>query len=258
MSIGTAKPSTEELAKAAHHFINTLDIEQDYSVGEFEKDVLILLEHLFKFSNFVILVGGSGLFHKAVCEGLDLFPAIDSMHLEKAESLHRKEGIEGLQRELYSLDPEYFAKVDHNNSQRLKRALSVCYGTGKPYSDFLNKEKKIRNFKPVYFCTDLPRTELYQKINDRVNQMIEAGLEQEANALLPYQKKNSLQTVGYKEWFDFWNGKYPSREFTIDKIKQHSRNYAKRQITWFKNQGDYLFVDPLDLKCIFDKIDEII
>lgn len=250
MSIGTAKPTADELRQAKHYFIDSLDITQDYSVGDFEKDALNLLENLYQNNDFAILVGGSGLYHKALCEGLDEMPDIDEKYKIMVEKIYEEKGIEGLQEELKILDYEYFTKVDIANKQRVMRALNVCYSTGKTFTEFRKKTTKNRFFKPYYFCTDLPREELYQKINLRVDIMLQEGLIDEVKSLYEFKSKNALQTVGYKELFDFWDGLYPDLATAIDKIKQHSRNYAKRQITWFKHQGEYLFVSPDDINKI--------
>ena len=258
MNIGTAKPAPEELALAKHYFIDSLDIVEYYSVGNFEKDAIQLLDELYKTADFAVLAGGSGLYHKAVCEGLDDFPEVEQEFTAKSEMLYANEGILGLQEELLRLDPDQYKKMDTNNTQRLKRALSVCYATGEPYSSFLKKNRKPRNFIPLYFCTDLPREILYEKIDSRVDKMIAAGLEEEVRGLSAFKETNALQTVGYKEWFSYWSGEYPSRAFTIDKIKQHSRNYAKRQLTWFRNQGDYTFIVPSDWKKLINEIEALI
>jgi tRNA dimethylallyltransferase len=246
MSIGTAKPTPDERAAAPHYFIDSLDVTQDYSVGDFEKDALVLLAELFETNDVVILAGGSGLYHKALCEGLDVFPEVEEKYRQQAEELFEKEGLEGLQNTLKELDYQYFTKVDIHNTQRLKRALSVCFATGKTFSDFCQKNTTPRFFNSILLCVDVPRDLLYQRINERVEVMLKEGLLAEAEKLKPFQNKNALQTVGYKELFSFWNGEYPSLDYAIDKIKQHSRNYAKRQVTWFKNQGDYKFVAPDD------------
>jgi tRNA dimethylallyltransferase len=244
MSIGTAKPTLVERAMAPHYFIDSLDITQDYSVGDFERDALTLLASLYQTNNYAILVGGSGLYHKALCEGLDEMPDVAEDFRQQVEALFAAKGIEGLQKELKQLDFEYFNQVDIHNRQRVMRALSVCYATGKPFTEFRKNIKKTRNFKPFYFCTDLPRPDLYEKINHRVEVMLQDGLIDEVKSLCEYKSKNALQTVGYKELFDYWDGRYPDISIAIDKIKQHSRNYAKRQITWFKHQGDYHFIPP--------------
>lgn len=254
MSIGTAKPAPIELSQAAHYFIDSLDIMQDYSVGDFERDALHLLKDLFQKSDYAILVGGSGLYHKALCEGLDEMPDVDEKAKEKVEKLFEENGMEGLQNELKTLDYEYFTKVDIANKQRVMRALSVCYSTGKTFTEFRKQNKKPRFFKSLYFCTDLARDILYKKINHRVDVMLNDGLIEEAKSLYEFKDKNALQTVGYKELFDFWDGVYPDLATAIDKIKQHSRNYAKRQITWFKHQGNYLFVSPNELDKIIDTV----
>jgi tRNA dimethylallyltransferase len=180
---------------------------------------------------------------------------VEEKYKIQVEDFYQKEGLEGLQRELELLDNQYFTKVDIHNTQRLKRALSVCYATGKTFSDFCQKNTTPRFFNSIYFCVDLPRELLYQRINERVEVMLQQGLLAEAENLKPFEHKNALQTVGYKELFSFWNGEYPSLDYAIDKIKQHSRNYAKRQITWFKNQGDYQFVAPDDWEGILKEIE---
>jgi tRNA dimethylallyltransferase len=245
MNIGTAKPGTAELASVPHHFIDMLSVVNDYSVGDFERDALVLLERLFSNNNYAIMVGGSGLYIRAVCEGLDKFPTISPATRDKVAHGEKNGGLAWLQQELASLDPKYFAQVDLNNPARVRRALEVCFETNQPYSDFLSKTPRAeRPFQPVYILLDLPRPLLYERINARVDAMVAAGLEEEARSLYPFRERPALKTVGYEEFFDYFDGKI-SRQEAIDKIKQHSRNYAKRQVTWFAKYGDWQKLNPL-------------
>ncbi len=238
MSIGTAKPSTEELTQAPHHFINSLSIETAYSVGDFESDALSLLEKLFKKQDVVVLVGGSGLFIRAVCEGLDEFPEVPKSIVEDLETALETEGIEALQAELKAIDPDYFAQADVQNPYRLIRALSVCRASDKPFSSFRTQEKKQRFFTPIYVLMELERPVLYEKINCRVDKMMQEGLLEEARQLYPLRQLNALQTVGYQELFDFFDEKI-TLEMAIEKIKMNSRRYAKRQSTWFRKDAHW-------------------
>jgi len=245
MTIGTAKPSATERGAAKHHFIDTLSVVQEYSVGDFERAALSLLENLFQKSDAAILVGGSGLFIEAVCKGLDVFPIISlATRIEVSDSYHEF-GLKWLQEQVSALDPEYFKTVDRQNRARLRRALEVCRESGRTYSSFLAQPKLPRPFRPVYILLELPRAELYARIDARVDAMVDAGLEAEARSLLPYRDRKALRTVGYEEWFDFFDGK-TNRAEAIAKIKQHSRNYAKRQATWFRKHGDWTVFHPED------------
>lgn len=243
MNIGTAKPTPAERQMAPHHFIDSLSVSDDYSVGDFERDALQLLDRIFQRANIAILTGGSGLFIKAVCEGLDVFPAISETTQNRIRTGEQSGGLAWLQTQLAGLDPAYFAKVDRQNPARLRRALEVCLESGLPYSSFLDKGKSPRPFRPVYILLELPRAELYARIDARVDDMIAAGLEAEARSLLPWRQRPALRTVGYEEWFDFFDGRI-SREEAIEKIKQHSRNYAKRQATWFRKHGEWTAFQP--------------
>ncbi|MEI6412178.1 MAG: tRNA (adenosine(37)-N6)-dimethylallyltransferase MiaA [Bacteroidota bacterium] len=245
MSIGTAKPNAEELAAAKHHFIDSLDVTQSYSVGEFEQDCLRLLDTLFLTQEYVILVGGSGLFIRAVCEGLDTFPEVPESILQQVEIGEQNGGLPWLQQQVQQLDPEYFKQVDRNNPARLRRALEVCLAAGQPYSSFRSGQKQTRPFRPIYLLLEVPRPTLYARIDARVDAMIAAGLEDEARDLLPFRHLSALRTVGYEEFFDYFDGHLTFPE-AVDKIKQHSRNYAKRQATWFRKHGDWNVIDPLD------------
>lgn len=245
MNIGTAKPSPAELAAVRHHFVDSLSVGDDFSVGDFECDALAVLEKLFLKKNMAVLVGGSGLYLRAVCEGLDLFPEISVETKKQVEAGEKTGGLAWLQTELAQRDPVYFQTVDSHNPARLRRALEVCLETGSPYSSFRQNKKKERPFRPVYILLELPRPELYARIETRVDAMIAGGLEAEARSLLPWRHRPALRTVGYEEWFDFFDGKI-SRDKAIEKIKQHTRNYAKRQATWFRKHGEWQVFHPND------------
>lgn len=245
MSIGTAKPSPTELAAVPHHFINTLSIHEAYSVGDFERDALSLLQRLFEKRDKVILTGGSGLFIHALCEGLDAFPEVTPEHKATVAAGEAAGGLVWLQRQVALADPVYFQKVDTQNPARLRRALEVYLASGQPYSSFLAQAKPPRPFTCTYILLEWPREMLYARIDKRVESMIAAGLEAEARALWPYQHLPALHTVGYEEWFAHFEGKYTQSE-AIEKIKQHSRNYAKRQATWFRKHGKWLTFAPHD------------
>lgn len=243
MSIGTAKPTAAELAAAPHHFIDNLSIADAYSVGAYEHDAMATLETLFQEHDVAILVGGSGLYIKAVCEGLDSFPDISEATRARVESGETEGGLGWLQQMLGELDPEYFKQVDQQNPARLRRAVEVCLETGQPYSSFRTNEKTPRPFKPIYLLLDMPRTALYARIEARVDQMVAQGLEAEVRALVTYREHPALKTVGYEEFFQYFDGALTYPE-TIDKIKQHSRNYAKRQATWFRKHGEWKTFQP--------------
>jgi len=243
MSIGTAKPSAPELAAAKHYFIDNLSITEDYSVGDFEREALSVLDKVFKTKDFAIVVGGSGLYLRAVCEGLDIFPEISPETKDMVAHNAEEGGLAWMQQQLHLLDPEYLKVVDLQNPARMRRALEVCLETGLPYSSFRQNSKAIRPFAVIQILLDLPRAVLYERINKRVDQMIGQGLEAEAHALLPYQDKPALKTVGYEEFFAHFKGEI-SLEDAILKIKQHSRNYAKRQATWFRKHGEWTSFHP--------------
>ena len=235
MTIGTAKPNTEELAAAKHHFINSLSIHDEYSVGDFEQDALQLLDAIFEKKDVAIMAGGSGLFIRAVCEGLDEFPDVPNEIRDQLDLDFEKNGLEFLQKELAERDPEYFEKVDQQNPVRLIRALSVIRVSGQPFSNFLNQEKPKRSFTPIYILLDMDREKLYDKINRRVDLMMEKGLLEEARSLHAYKKLTSLQTVGYQEFMRYFDGNW-TLEKAVEMIKQNSRRYAKRQMTWFRKR----------------------
>ncbi len=239
MTIGTAKPTVEELSQAKHHFVDSLSIHEEYSVGKFETDTLALLEKLFEKKDYCILTGGSGLYLNAICNGLDRFPDVDPSYRAALNEELAKGGLETLIAELAEKDPVYFEKVDQKNPHRITRALEVIRSAGKPFSSFLRSAPVVRPFEIVRFQMSMERISLYDRINRRVDIMVAQGLEEEARSLYPLKTLNALRTVGYSEWFDYFEGT-TTREEAIELIKRNSRRYAKRQITWFKNQGTYM------------------
>lgn len=233
MAIGTAVPSKEELKAAKHHFIQNISIFDDYNVGDFEREAITKLDEIYQSNNYAVMAGGSGLYIDAVLKGFDDFPDIDISVREKLKAEYEKNGIEYLQQELERLDPVHYEKVAKENPQRLMRALEVCIGSGKPYSSFLNIKKNSRNFTPVLIGLEADRELMYNRINQRVDIMVESGLIEEARELYPDKKLNALQTVGYRELFSYFDGEF-TKEFAIEEIKKNTRRFAKRQMTWFK------------------------
>src|SRR5690606_3258522 len=233
MSIGTAVPSDSELASVKHHFIQNKSIFEDYSVGDFERDCIEFLNDFFKRNNIAVMVGGSGLYVDAVVNGLDIFPEIPSEIRERLNEELKEKGIEALQNELKKVDPSYFEKVDIQNPHRLIRALEIYRATGKPYSSFLKNETSQRNFDTIFIGLTAERETIYNRINLRVDKMVEAGLIEEAKSLYVHKEKNALQTVGYRELFEYFDGNF-SKEEAISEIKKNTRRFAKRQNTWFK------------------------
>ncbi len=242
MQIGTAAPTKEELAQAKHHFIHHKSIEDNYNVGAFEKDALLCLNTLFKTKDIVIMVGGSGLYVHAVTKGLDYFPDIDKSIREDLNKKYKEQGISALQAQLKLLDINAFNSIAIDNPHRVIRALEICIGTGKPYSSFLNQEKANRNFKTITVGLTSERDHIYNRINKRVDIMVQQGLLNEVRALLPYQSLNALNTVGYKELFNYFNGEW-TLDFAVAEIKKNTRRFAKRQLTWFKKNESTLWFD---------------
>ena len=236
MSIGTAVPSKLELSKANHYFIHHKSVKDNYTVGDFQNDALKLIENLFKKDDYIILTGGSGMYMDAIVNGIDKFPKIKLGVRELLNEKYNSRGILFLKNKLKELDPEYYDIVDVNNHRRLIRALEVCISTGKPYSSFLNKKNKKYDFESVNFCIKVDRELLYKKINYRVDKMISYGLIKEAKTLLKFKDLNPLNTVGYKELFEHFKGNLTKSQ-AIEKIKQNTRRYAKRQMTWLKNKN---------------------
>ena len=251
ISIGTAKPSKSNLKKVKHHFINHVSIHEDYNVGIYNRETKKTLESIFKKRNTVILVGGTGLYANSIINGIDKFPKIKNSIKKKLNLILNNEGIEKLNLMLKKYDPEYYKIVDKNNSRRIIRALEVSLSSGKPFISFLNKVRKNSLFESKVLLMNLDRKELYKKINSRVDKMISLGLEKEAKSLFNYKHLNSLQTVGYSEFFNYFEGKC-SYKNTIEEIKKNTRRYAKRQITWNKKYKDFFLVNE-DYK-----LDEII
>jgi len=236
MSIGTAVPSKLELSKANHYFIHHKSVKDNYTVGDFQNDALKLIENLFKKDDYIILTGGSGMYMDALVNGIDKFPKIKLGVRELLNENHNSRGILFLKNKLKELDPEYYDIVDVNNHRRLIRALEVCISTGKPYSSFLNKKNKKYDFESVNFGIKVDRELLYKKINYRGDKMISDGLIKEAKTLMNFKDLNPLNTVGYKELFEHFKGNLTKSQ-AIEKIKQNTRRYAKRQMTWLKNKN---------------------
>jgi tRNA dimethylallyltransferase len=245
MSIGTAKPTAAELAAAPHYFINSHSIIEPFSVGDFEKQCLQLLDELFKVHNVVILAGGSGLYIKAVTEGFDDLPSADTHIREKLNSELAEKGIIALQERLKTADPVYYNEVDINNPQRIIRALEVYEATGKPFSSYRTATANKRPFNIIKLGLDMERAVLYNRINKRVDIMVEQGLVNEVKALLPYRHVNALNTVGYNEIFDYFDGK-SDLPTAIAAIKQNTRRFAKRQLTWFRKDKEMIWLNAAD------------
>jgi tRNA dimethylallyltransferase len=255
MNIGTAVPSLEELNSATHHFIQHKSITEPYSVGDFERDAIKQIQTIHKDNPYAIMVGGSGLYVKAVTNGLDDFPDVDIAIREKLNSELAQRGLTSLQEQLKVLDPKSYDTIAIDNPQRLVRALEICIGTGKPYSSFLTNRNKNRDFKTLSIGLDADRTIIYERINQRVDIMVKNGLIEEVERLLPYKHLNALNTVGYKELFQYFDGKH-TLEFAISEIKKNTRRFAKRQLTWFrKNQDTKWFDYEADIKNIIDYIE---
>ena len=253
MEVGTAKPSIAELKSVKHHFINSHSIQDNFTVGDFEKEAIEIIEKLFDDHEQVILVGGSGLFIQSICNGFDELPkASDKIRNELNEQLVQK-GIEYLQQKLKEVDPAYFAEVDICNPQRLIRALEVYESTGKPFSAYRSGVSKKRPFNMVKIGLNTERSKLYSRINSRVDQMILDGLMEEVENLKSFRRFNALNTVGYLEILNYFDGVY-SREEAIEKIKQNSRRFAKRQITWFKKSDDLVWFEPDEFEKIITYI----
>lgn len=255
LAIGTAQPTAEELAAAKHYFIADREVEDDFNCGRYETEALALLEKLFAEGNYVVAVGGSGLYVQALCEGMDDLPEADPALRESLKDRLTAEGIEPLVEELRRLDPAYAAEVDIYNPARVMRALEVCLTTGRPYSEQRHGNVAERPFNIVKVGTDMPRDILYDRINRRVDMMVEDGLIEEARAMYPKRHLNSLQTVGYRELFDHFAGNITLDE-AIELIKRNSRRYAKRQLTWFRRDESIGWFAPSDIEHIIEFIDK--
>ena len=254
MQIGTAAPTLDELNQAKHHFIHHKSIKDNYNVGAFKKDAITCLNTLFKNHNIVIMVGGSGLYVDAVTKGLDFFPDIDSSIREQLNTELEQNGLKALQEKLSKLDSDAYKTIAIDNPHRVIRALEICIGTGKPYSSFLNKEKTPRDFKTISIGLTADRDIIYERINKRVDIMMNQGLLDEVKTLKKHQDLNALNTVGYKELFKYLNGEW-DLEFAVSEIKKNTRRFAKRQLTWFKKNKDTMWFDyQTDINYIISEI----
>ena len=249
MNIGTAKPSPTELETVPHHFINSHSVKTLFSTGDFEVEALELMNQLYQKHNVLIMVGGSGLYINALCNGLDDLPEIDLNIRTELNQLFEAEGLATIQTQLQKLDPEYFAKVDQNNPQRMIRGLEIVLSTGKKLSSLLTASKKTRPFNIIKIGLNTDRAILYQRINDRVDRMMELGLLDEVRQLLPYRNYNALNTVGYTELFEYLDEKTDLAS-AVSMIKQNTRRFAKRQLTWFRRDEDTKWFEPNDKQAV--------
>lgn len=243
--IGTAAPTTEQMARVKHYFVGTLNLDLYYSAAEYEADVMALLPTLFEHTDHVLLTGGSMLYIDAVCKGIDDIPTVDSDTRNLLKSRLETEGLDKLCEELRLLDPTHYARVDRKNPKRVVHALEICYMTGQPYSSFLSQQSKTRPFRIVKIGLNRPREELFARINQRVLQMVDLGLEAEARSVSHLRHLNSLNTVGYKEMFRYFDGEW-TLPFAIEKIQRNTRVYAKKQLTWYKKDADMTWFHPED------------
>jgi len=254
-SIGTAVPSAEELARVRHHFIHTISVKDLYNASIYEHQVLERLEQLFKVHNMILMVGGSGLYIDAVCQGIDDLPQVDPALREKLLERFRKEGLESLTRELKSLDPVSYAKVDLKNHMRVLKALEVSLQTGLPYSSFLSDTRKERPFNILRLALDLDRQILYERINIRVEEMMEAGLLEEVKKLQHLRGYTAMKTVGYRELFRVLDGELSISE-GVDLIKRNTRKFARKQLTWFRKENRYQWFSPGDCGEIIKRVEK--
>ncbi|MBQ6771366.1 MAG: tRNA (adenosine(37)-N6)-dimethylallyltransferase MiaA [Bacteroidales bacterium] len=249
MSIGTAAPTPEELLQVKHYFIHNISIKDKYDVADYEREVMALLDELFKSHDKVVLTGGSGLFIDAVCNGIDEMPDVDPEIRKKVEKLMQEGGINALSDKLQRIDPEYFTIVDRQNPRRLQRALEVCYQTGKTFTSFRSGNTAKRDFVIKKYALLWDRQQLIERIDKRVDIMMEQGLLEEAKTLYPMRQLNALNTVGYKELFSFFDGQCTLTE-AVEQIKIHTRQYAKRQMTWLRRDNSYNWILPEDMDTV--------
>ena len=256
ISVGTAKPTDVQLKLVPHHFIANISIQDEYNAGQYEKDAIALIDKLFSKNKYVVLTGGSGMYLDSILYGFDELPKVEVAVREKLNLLYKEEGLGALLIMLEKLDPEHYNNVDLNNPQRLIRALEITLGTGIPYSEQRKGKSKNRNFNPFLFGIDVERNDLYERINNRVDAMMEQGLLDEVKFVQPFNQLNSLQTVGYKELFDYLEGK-TNLETAINLIKLNTRRFAKRQMTWLRKYNELIWVKPENAKKeIFNLIGE--
>lgn len=253
MSIGTAVPSDEELSQVKHHFIQNHSVAEYYNASIFEQEVLAFLDNYFSHRNHIVMVGGSGMYIDAVYHGIDDLPTIKPELRSKWQDIFQERGLNYLQEKVKEIDPEYYNKVDLQNHKRLLKAIEVYEQTGKAYSSFLTHTRKVRPFNILKIGLNTERKELYHRINQRVDDMVEAGLVEEARNLLVYRNTPPLKTVGYKELFQYFEGEI-SLEEAVQKIKDHSRAYARRQITWFRRDAGIRWFEPDDEQGIFEYV----
>jgi tRNA dimethylallyltransferase len=255
MMIGTAVPLPAELGRVRHHFIQTISIHETYNAGKFELEVIALLNRLFNTVPVVIMAGGSMLYIDAVCKGIDDLPTVDPEVRTSLTTRFEKEGLESLRFELKKLDPDYYRQVDLHNPKRLLHALEMCIMSGKPYSQLRTAPLKERPFRIIKIGLTAERQVIYDRINERVDRMVLRGLEVEARNLYPFRSVNALNTVGYREWFDYFDGK-KGKEETIENIKSNSRRYARKQLTWFRKDPDMHWFDILETEKVIPYIEE--
>lgn len=253
MFIGTARPSVEAMAGIPHYFSGNFSVNDNYNISRFEKDVIQKLDVLFAENHFVVMAGGSGLYINAVCHGIDELPEPDENLRANLSQLFISEGIGMLQKKLLELDPAYYQQVDLSNPNRLIRALEVCITTGMPYSSLRKNKPVERSFRTVKIGLTLPKEELNRRINTRVDEMINNGLVEESKAMYPFRKLNAMNTVGYRELFDYFDGR-STLEAAIERIKLNTRRYAKRQLTWFKNDKEITWFHPDNVSLIIEFI----
>ncbi|HTF81750.1 MAG TPA: tRNA (adenosine(37)-N6)-dimethylallyltransferase MiaA [Cytophagales bacterium] len=251
MSLGTAKPTVDEMKGVRHHFIDSLSILQTYTAGDFERDALTLLDHLFKKRDVVVVAGGSGMYVKALCEGLDDMPEHNE-NLRVILNAEAERDYDVVVSRLKELDPIYYSQVDLSNKQRVVRALEVCIGTGGRFSDYRSAEKRQRPFKIIKIGLERDRAHLYQAIDDRMDMMLDKGLLEEAKSLFAFKHTYALQTIGYSEIYSFLNGEYDWNE-CVRVLKRNSRRYAKKQLTWFKKDPEVRWFD-VEAPCFFESV----
>ena len=253
LKIGTARPTDEQIQAVRHYFVGTLGLDDYYSASLFEQQVLQLLDQLFQTSDYALLTGGSMMYIDAVCDGIDDIPTIDEETRRLMKQRLADEGLEALCEELRRLDPEYYEIVDRQNPRRVVHALEICTMTGQTYTSFRRRERRQRPFRIVKIALNRPREELYERINRRVDQMMSDGLLDEARALYPKKELNALNTVGYKELFDYLDGRWPLEE-AVERIKGNTRRYARKQLTWYKKDKQIRWFHPDDKQSIIDYI----
>ena len=257
LKIGTAAPTSEQLKRVPHHFVGTLELTDYYSAAQYETEVITKLEELFKKNDVVVLTGGSMMYVDAICKGIDDIPTVDKETRETMIRHYEEEGLEKLCSELKLLDPEYYQIVDLKNPKRVIHALEICYMTGKTYTSFRTQSTKKRPFHIIKIGLTRNREELYDRINRRVDEMMEEGLLEEAKGVYPYKHLNSLNTVGYKEMFMYLDGEW-TLDFAIEKIKQNSRIYSRKQMTWFKRDTDITWFHPDQKEEIINHINNLL